>query len=290
VIDGAVAVAFAAGLVATINPCGFAMLPAYLAYFLGEDDAPVAAGPGRALRTGAIVSLGFLAVFGVAGVVATVALRQVVQAVPWAAIVVGVLLVIYGLLTVLGRAPQLRLPGPTRAVEGRSPASLFTFGVAYAIASLSCTLPVFLSVVGGAMARGTVLEGIALFAVYAAGMSLVLLVLAVAVASGRDGIIRWMRRGSSVATKASGALLTIAGAYIVWFWAGNVQDPLAARGPVQTVEGWSSTLINLVAANTAAVTLTLTAIVVLAAVASAVRGRRDRDDRHDDARSTAGRP
>lgn len=183
------------------------------------------------------MALGFLAVFGVAGALATVALRTVVQAVPWAALAVGALLVAYGGSVLLGRAPQLHLPGPKRAVEGRSTASLFTFGVAYAVASLSCTLPVFLSVVGGAMARGTVLEGITLFAVYASGMSLVLLVLALAVAAGRDGVVRWVRRGSSVATTASGALLTIAGAYIVWFWWGSLRDPLAPRGPVQVVEG-----------------------------------------------------
>ena len=31
--------AFTAGLVATINPCGFAMLPAYLSYFLWTEEA-----------------------------------------------------------------------------------------------------------------------------------------------------------------------------------------------------------------------------------------------------------
>ena len=34
-IDAPLGLAFAAGLVATINPCGFAMLPAYLSFFLG---------------------------------------------------------------------------------------------------------------------------------------------------------------------------------------------------------------------------------------------------------------
>ena len=37
VIDGAFAYALTAGMVATVNPCGFAMLPAYLSYFLGVE-------------------------------------------------------------------------------------------------------------------------------------------------------------------------------------------------------------------------------------------------------------
>ena len=49
---------------ATVNPCGFAMLPAYLSYFLGIDrthDGPAEAGVLRALLVGAVVSLGFVA-------------------------------------------------------------------------------------------------------------------------------------------------------------------------------------------------------------------------------------
>ena len=36
---GPLAYAFGVGMVATFNPCGFAMLPAYLSYFLGLEDA-----------------------------------------------------------------------------------------------------------------------------------------------------------------------------------------------------------------------------------------------------------
>ena len=31
--------AFGAGMVAAVNPCGFAMLPVYLSLYLGADDA-----------------------------------------------------------------------------------------------------------------------------------------------------------------------------------------------------------------------------------------------------------
>ena len=37
VIDAPLGLAFAPGMVATVNPCGFAMLPAYLGYFLGLE-------------------------------------------------------------------------------------------------------------------------------------------------------------------------------------------------------------------------------------------------------------
>ena len=36
-IDVDLAFPLAAGLIAAFNPCGFAMLPAYLSYFLGQE-------------------------------------------------------------------------------------------------------------------------------------------------------------------------------------------------------------------------------------------------------------
>ena len=92
-IDANLTFAFTAGIVATVNPCGFAMLPAYLSYFLGiessagGDDAR--AGLGRALLTGGIVSSGFLLVFGIVGVTVTAGLNIVRDIVPWLTIAIG---------------------------------------------------------------------------------------------------------------------------------------------------------------------------------------------------------
>jgi len=44
VIDAPLAFAFGAGMVATVNPCGFAMLPAYLSFFLGIEDERASVG------------------------------------------------------------------------------------------------------------------------------------------------------------------------------------------------------------------------------------------------------
>ena len=62
----ALALAVSAGAIAAFNPCGFAMLPAYLALFLGEPAGRRAA-VGRALGVGAAVTVGFVLVFGIAG-------------------------------------------------------------------------------------------------------------------------------------------------------------------------------------------------------------------------------
>ena len=58
------------GMVATVNPCGFAMLPAYLSYFLGLEDSEAEvpqASVAQAVQVACAVAAGFLAVFALAG-------------------------------------------------------------------------------------------------------------------------------------------------------------------------------------------------------------------------------
>ena len=65
---------FGAGMVSTVNPCGFTMLPAYLSIYLGERDEEEVARQyiwrgGKALLIGAAVTLGFTVLFSFFGVV-----------------------------------------------------------------------------------------------------------------------------------------------------------------------------------------------------------------------------
>ena len=109
------AYAFSAGMVATVNPCGFALLPAYLAYFLGLDDSnpgdrPSRAPVMRALAVSGAVTAGFLVVFGVMGFAWSSLSGVVASRLPYFSIVVGVLLVVLGIAMLRGFEPMLRLP------------------------------------------------------------------------------------------------------------------------------------------------------------------------------------
>jgi cytochrome c-type biogenesis protein len=249
-IDAPFALAFTAGLVATVNPCGFAMLPAYLGYFIGLSDDDDAGGGATAVRRGlaigAVVSSGFLLVFGVVGLLVMIGLRSIIDLIPWAAIVIGTGVGILGIAMLAGYEPVVNLPKLGRAREGRRYTAVFTFGISYAVASLSCTLPIFLAVVAGAIPRTNLLSGVLLFVVYGVGMSLVLVVVTLALALGKRRLVGWLRRSAGYVDRISGAILLLAGAYIVWFWVTNLSDPLTASGPVALVERWSSQVTNLI--------------------------------------------
>src|SRR5260221_13651156 len=67
--------ALLAGMVASVNPCGFVLLPTYLGYYLGDrrDGAGVRHVTGRALAVGVTMTAGVVALFGLSGVRAALA-------------------------------------------------------------------------------------------------------------------------------------------------------------------------------------------------------------------------
>jgi len=223
--------AFTAGLLATINPCGFAMLPAYLSFLLGLDGA---AAPDRstaiAVRTGlgvgGLVAAGFLVVFGAAALLAAVGVGFVVGAMPWVAMVVGVGVVALGGWLLAGRT----LPVPAIGA-GRSGGvgGALGFGVSYALASLSCTLPVLLTVVAAASAQPSLTGRLATVAAYLGGMTLLLLAVTVALSLGKASLVRRLRALTPALQRSAGVVLVLAGTWVVGYWA----VILAADGPAR---------------------------------------------------------
>jgi cytochrome c-type biogenesis protein len=277
-----VALAFTAGLVATVNPCGFAMLPAYLALFLGLEGDDPATGPravGRALRVGLVVSTGFVVVFAVAGALLTLGVQAVVGALPWAAIAVGVGVAALGVAMLAGVEPRVRLPQVGARPANPGLRGLFVFGVSYAVASLSCTLPIFLVVVAGTIPQLGFVAGALTFVVYGLGMAMLLMVVTLAVALGRQAVVGWLRRSSRHVPRAAGAIMVLAGGYIVWFWATSLAGGGLQQGTaVVAVERASSVMTNLIGDAVGLVALLLAGILAAAGAIAWWAGRRAREE------------
>lgn len=277
-IEAPIALAFAAGMVATVNPCGFAMLPAYLSYFMGLDSGESrsrVAAVRSALQVGGIVSLGFLLVFGITGVLITAGFRSIIDWIPWLALVIGFAVVVLGVALLRGFDLNVGLLKAKRGQKGRDLKSVFAFGVSYAVASLSCTLPVFLTVVAGQVTQSNLISGIVTFLVYGLGMALVLVALTVALALGNASIVSRFRAVLRHVNTISGVILIVAGVYIVWFWATTLRSGATAldSGAFRFVENLSQSALNFVNDHTSAVAIVLAGLVVIA-VAMVVWSRR----------------
>lgn len=280
-VDAPLAVGFTAGMLATFNPCGFAMLPAYLSFFVGAEGTPSGGAPrgaAQALRVGAAVTAGFVAVFGVAGIAITELSLSVQRYAPWATLVIGLALVPLGVAVATGRAPKLSLPRLQRGGSSRRLGSMALFGVSYATVSLSCTLPVFLAAVSTTFQRDSLGAGLAVFIAYAAGMGVVLTGLAVAVALARQSAVQRLRGVLRYVERASGVLLAAAGAYVAWYgWfelrlAAGVDAPAGPVDAATRLSGRISTWIG----DVGALRLGLGVVAALAVALLVERRRRRR--------------
>ena len=269
--DGLLAVALAAGMLAAVNPCGFALLPAYVSLLLASSEPlsrPRAAW--RALVLSVAMTSGFAVVFATFGLLIAPVAGELQQHLPWFTVALGVVLALMGLWLVAGRNLKLpALPRSSRSTGGRplsrSYWSMAGFGASYAVASLSCTIAPFLAVVVGGFRTGSVLDGLLLFLAYATGMGLVVGTLAVATVFASPSTVGRLRGAGRWAPRATGGLLAVAGAYVAYYgwWelrvlgGGDPSDPVieAAADVQRTVSslvgapgplGWLVALVVLI--------------------------------------------
>ena len=220
--------AFAAGMASAVNPCGFAMLPAYLGLYLGgSEEAAENISPAqnlaKALLVGSSVTAGFVVLFGAAGAVMSLGARSfVVGVLPWLGLVIGVALALAGSWMVGGgklytglaaqAASRMGDPGKTN-VKG-----YFIFGLSYGTASLSCTLPIFLAVVGTSLAVSSLAASLGQFLLYALGMGFVILALTLGIAFFKQAMVGALRKALPYVQPVGSWLMVVAGAYIVFYW------------------------------------------------------------------------
>lgn len=218
--------ALAAGMASAVNPCGFALLPAYLGLYLGGGAAAGSAGffrqlP-RALLVGLVVTAGFVLLFGVAGALIGVGASFIARVLPWFGLAVGILLAVAGawlvsggkLYTGVAARAAARIGEPTEVgIRG-----YFLFGVSYGVASLSCTLPIFLAVLGVSAANIGFLNILLNFVLFALGMGLVIMALTLGMALFKGAMVRFLRRALPYIHPIGAWLMVLAGAYIIFYW------------------------------------------------------------------------
>ena len=227
-IIGPLGFAFAAGVAAAFNPCGFAMLPAYMGLYIGsgnddEQQRSLLGGLGKAVLIGGTVTAGFIILFATAGTVISLGARSVVADVlPWLGLTIGVVLTVVGawlvgggkLYTTLAQRASLHMgnPGQTN-VKG-----YFMFGLSYGSASLSCTLPIFLSVIGTSFAVSSIATSLGQFVLYAMGMGAVMMALTLGMAIFKGAMVGSLRKALPYIQPVGTWMMVLAGTYIIFYW------------------------------------------------------------------------
>lgn len=273
-IDVDLAFPLSAGVVAAFNPCGFAMLPAYLAYFLGteaSEDRSQAASAARGLAVGLTLSAGFVFLFGLVGFLTGSLLAEgfIERRLGYATFTFGVLMVPLGVAMVLGFEPKLRLPRMNRGTGGRGLGSVFAFGVSYAVVSISCTAPIFFGAVVGSFSRVGFVNGLATFIAYAVGMSLVVMTLTIGIAMARTSVSQNMRRVLPFVNRAAGSILAVAGVFLATYglWEIRIQrNPAAGGSPLVDLSNSASARLNQWVADVGGVRFAVATLVIFVGV------------------------
>ena len=271
-IDARLATSFTAGLIAAINPCGFALLPTYLVYFLGMENlrpgAERASVP-RALMVGLAVSAGFMSIFVVIGAITKLSTGWFVDKAQWVSLVIGAALFLLGIAMLFGYRLPFTTPRLDVGHHDRSVRSMFVFGLAYAVASIGCTIGPFTGTVLGSFSTRGVRTGVTAITLYGVGMALVVTALTVTLALANTALLRFLRRGMAWVEQGAGILLVLTGAYLCWYWYSDITN--GTGGTVVAKAGnWQSRLQGIVMDHQSAV-VTTGSIVVGAAIIAALR-------------------
>lgn len=275
-------VALVAGGLAVLNPCGFPFLPAFLSFYVGADERSLPRAPNRILQgfgVGAAVAAGFLGLFALIALPITYGARLVADLIPWLGVALGASLAAVGLVAASGRHLSLRMPVRIHARRERRAGAMVAFGAGYGLASLGCTLPVFLALIGASLGTGGPAGSLAVLGAYGAGMTVVLIGLAITAALVRTGLAQILKRLLPHMSRIAGGLLVVAGGYLTYYWLRLELGPSAtlADDPiVGLVTRYTARLESLARGEGIAILAVAAAAVAVAAAAGIWQWRRQR--------------
>ncbi|MAT64015.1 MAG: cytochrome C biogenesis protein [Gammaproteobacteria bacterium] len=165
--------AFGAGAISFLSPCVLPLVPGYVSYIAGRTAGGM--GPGWRLSAAGLsicFIFGFTTVFVILGASAT-ALGQMMLGYRYELnLIGGAIIIVFGLfmlgmtrLAVMEREFRFHL-----AIPGGKPVSAYVLGLAFGFGWTPCIGPILGAILTASATSATVAEGVALLAIYSAGL------------------------------------------------------------------------------------------------------------------------
>ncbi|MFH2112321.1 MAG: cytochrome c biogenesis protein CcdA [Candidatus Bathyarchaeota archaeon] len=204
---------FTAGFLATLAPCALPMVPGYVAYYmnLGQGKRSPLTYLGFALATAA----GFTSMYLLVGVLPAFGVSRLAERLYAVTPFIGAFLVIIGLVTafsdVFSRVPVFK-PEATKTVGYRG---LLLYGAGYGVASMACSLPVFILLVLQSASSGGLTAILASFMAYGLGAATMMVPLTFAVAYSNHVLLERFMSLLPHVKKVSALVLVAAGLYMI---------------------------------------------------------------------------
>ena len=269
-IEGNFAYSFVLGILAAVNPCGFVLLPTYLLFFLGtreEENLTTSERLRRALVVGAGISVGFLGIFFVIGVISRLFTQWIEFNAKYASFVIGIGLLVAGVRMLSGWTPKFAMP-QIGGVQTRTFRATVVYGVAYAIASIGCTIGFLTTAVFGSIAVNGFVSGVISILLYGLGMAMLVTALTICLAFAKTGLVTLIKNRLNIIEKIGAGFVTLTGIYLIAYWYAAISESNSANF-VRRVERWQTKVVSFLQEQGALrLAVILTGVVVTAIVVS----------------------
>ena len=274
-IEGNFAYSFILGVLAAVNPCGFVLLPTYLIFFLGTREEPnLKTGERlrRALVVSSGISIGFLAIFFVIGVISRLFTQWIELNAKYASLAIGIVLVIGGARMLTGWTPKFAVP-QLGGVQTKTFRVTVVYGVAYAVASIGCTIGFLTTAVFGSIALHGFVSGVLSILLYGLGMAMLVTALTVSLAFAKTGLLTIVKNQLHLIQRLGAIFVTLTGIYLVFYWYAAISETRSASF-VTRIERWQTRVASFLQQQGAfRLAVVLTLVVAMAVVASRRKAR-----------------
>ncbi len=274
-IEGNFAYSFILGVLAAVNPCGFVLLPTYLIFFLGTREEPnLKTGERlrRALVVSSGISIGFLAIFFVIGVISRLFTQWIELNAKYASLAIGIVLVIGGARMLTGWTPKFAVP-QLGGVQTKTFRATVVYGVAYAVASIGCTIGFLTTAVFGSIALHGFVSGVLSILLYGLGMAMLVTALTVSLAFAKTGLLTIVKNQLHLIQRLGAIFVTLTGIYLVFYWYAAISETRSASF-VTRIERWQTRVASFLQQQGAfRLAVVLTIVVAMAVVASRRKAR-----------------
>lgn len=223
------------GMLSFFAPCSFALFPAYMSYYASSDRT--ASSFAGSLRLGVVASLGMAVAYGLisislSGLTAFLPLQAMLS---YTIPVLAVLILLLGAAFATGFTAGGRFFGQLsqriadRAETAQSvDGTVFGFGVAYAIGSITCILPIFIVFIVAPFLTGDAFTGLLAFGSFILGKSALMVAATVLTGRSKEHLVTQLGQNFVWVRRIGGGLMIFAGLYLFRYtlllW--NVQNPV----------------------------------------------------------------
>ena len=142
----------------------------------------------------------------------------------YVALLIGIALVLLGIAMLFGYRLPFSTPKLDTGKRDQTVVSMYVFGLAYAVASIGCTLGPFSATVLGTIDTDGFFQGIIAVILYGAAMSLLITTLTVTLALAQGGLLKSLRTGMKYVEIASAIVMILSGLYLTWYWFNDIRD------------------------------------------------------------------